>query len=84
MNRSRAADRLAVEAGISVSTARLVLETAREVIAAEHPHLVDKVDALLADETRATRAVRWIARLAAGARPDDGTTVSNPASEQDT
>jgi hypothetical protein len=54
------------------------------VIAAEHPHLVDKVDALLADETRATRAVRWIARLAAGARPDDGTTVSNPASEQDT
>ena len=62
-------DRFAREVGLPASLAGLVLETARDVIEAEYPHLVDKVDALFADEARANEVIRWVAKLAAGARP---------------
>ncbi len=70
-DREDLADRLAKEAGLPVSLAQLVLDTVKDVVRAEHPHLAGKVDALLADERRANQAIRWIAKLGATARPDD-------------
>jgi hypothetical protein len=62
-------DQLAREAGLPSSLARLVLETARDVIEVEYPHLAGRVEALFADEARGRRAIRWIAKLGASARP---------------
>jgi hypothetical protein len=73
MNTKDVVDRLAREAGLPVSLACIVMESVRETIAAEYPHLADKVDALLADEDRAAEAIRWIVKLASSVRPDGDT-----------